>query len=410
MSEHVSRGSLPSGEERRYLRRPAEGWTAVVLSVLIVLVMAWVVDDPAWVNGREALTDPLVAMSLMGFAFGMLGPKVGWGRWTTHGIGALFAGLLIPIMAGWAISPGTSPDVAFQVAAKGSAEAYLDIVWRGLQYTSQEVHYIVVLGSLLWATAQFFGYAVFGHHKPLNGLVMVGIVIVGNMALTTRLQLPFLGVFTVAALFLLIVMHAFDERSTWLRRRIGDPSEIASMYLKGGSVFITAAVLASMLLTARAASAPLAGAWDGVDDQFISFGETLARLFPVGPDIRGGGGVTFGSSARIFPRWNKGEGVAFTAEIDEEMPETKWRAATYDKFVLGAWVQTDLTRAPVEAGAAVLAGTPEEPLQDLTESFAATIEADEYLDSLVLAPGAPVVLDRRRGRPAPGRRALVRRR
>jgi len=171
----------------------------------------------------------------MGFAFGMLGPKVGWGRWTTHGIGALFAGLVIPIMAGWAISPGTSPDVAFQIAAKGSAEAYLDIVWRGLQYTSQEVHYIVVLGSLLWATAQFFGYAVFGHHKPLNGLVMVGIVIVGNMALTSRIQLPFLGVFTVASLFLLIVMHAFDERSTLLPPRNGRPSGIAVLCLRGAA-------------------------------------------------------------------------------------------------------------------------------------------------------------------------------
>ena len=40
----------------------------------------------------------------MGVAVGFVGPKVGWGRWTTHGIGALFAALLIPILAGWAIA------------------------------------------------------------------------------------------------------------------------------------------------------------------------------------------------------------------------------------------------------------------------------------------------------------------
>jgi transglutaminase-like putative cysteine protease len=365
-----------------------------VLSTLIVLVMAWVVDDPAWVNGREALTDGLVVMALLGFAIGVLGPKVGWGRWTTHGIGALFAGLLIPIMAGWAIEPGTSPWLAFRIAAEGSAEAYLDIAWRGLQYTSQEVHYIVVLGALLWATAQFFGYAVFGHHKPLNGVVMVGIVIVGNMALTTRDQLGYLLIFTVASLFLLIAMHAFDERSTWVRRRIGDPSELASMYFKGGAIFIALAITGSLLLTTRAASAPLAGAWDGIDDQFIGFGEKIARLFPMGADVRGSGAVTFGSSAIVRPSWYSGEGVAFTAKIDGKMPEVKWRVATYDTFALGAWVWSDAVGVPVEAGDLLLAGTPEEANPDLTTPVTVTIEPDMYKGSLLLAPGVPVVTDR----------------
>jgi transglutaminase-like putative cysteine protease len=395
MSEFVTRvPAADAGEIRRRLHRPAEGWTAVVLAALTVLIMAWAVDDPAWVNGREELTDGLLAMALMGFAFGALGPKVGWGRWTTHGIGAVFAGLLIPIMAGWAMVPGTSPWTAFQIAAEGSAEAYLDIVWRGLQYTSQEVHYIVVLGSLLWGTAQFLGYAVFGHHKALNGVVVVGVVIVVNMALTSRNQLPFLILFTVASLFLLITMHAFDERSTWVRRRIGDPSSLASMYLKGGTVFIALAITGSLLLTTRAASAPLAGAWDGIDDQLISFGEKFARLFPVGPDVRGGGGVTFGSSAVIRPSWFRGEGTAFTARIDATMPEVRWRAATYDTFALRAWVQTGVTSVPVEAGAALLAGTPEEPSANLSVPFTTTIETDEYKDSLALAPGTPVGVDR----------------
>ena len=42
---------------------------------------------------------------------------------------------------------------------------------------------------------------------------------------------------------------------------------------------------------------PLAGAWDGLDDQLIDIGEEFGRLFPTGGDLRGGGGVTFGSTA-----------------------------------------------------------------------------------------------------------------
>ena len=86
-------------------RRPEEGWLSLALVGLMIAVVASAVDDPAWVNGRGYLTDGLVWLGLLGVAVGFIGPKVGWGRWTTHAVGALFAGLLIPIVAGWAEYP-----------------------------------------------------------------------------------------------------------------------------------------------------------------------------------------------------------------------------------------------------------------------------------------------------------------
>ena len=139
----------------------------------------------------------------------------------------------------------------------------------------------------MWGTGQFASYAVFGHHRPLNAVIVAGIVLLASMSSTFREELPYLVVFTGAALFLLIQMHAFDERATWIRRRIGDPSTISSLYLRGGTVFILAAMLGSLLLTTRAASSPLAGAWAPVHDQLIEVGETLGRFLPVGGDAKG---------------------------------------------------------------------------------------------------------------------------
>jgi len=378
----------------RRLRRPAEGWVTVILTALLVLILAWAIDDPAWVNGRGALTDSLPLCALAGLAFGMVGPKVGWGRWTTHGIGAVFAGLLIPVLAGWAIRPGSQFAEAFHATAEGTANAYLDIAWRGLPYTQQEVHYVLVLGVIVWGTAQFMGYAVYGHRQALNGVVMAGIVLLANMALTSREQIGLLVAFTVLSLFLLIEMHAFDERAVWLRRRIGDPSAIASLYLRGGAAFIVVATVASLVLTTRAASAPLAGAWAGVDNQLIQYGQELGRMFPVGPDVRGGGGVSFGSSARIVPRWHTDQGVAFQATVPADMGLVRWRAATYDTFALMAWMQTEVTSYPVTGGDPLLAGTPEEPAAEFTTEDQVTVRPDGYHDTLLLAPGAPVSVDR----------------
>ena len=104
-------------------------------------------DDPAWVNGHGRLTDGLVVLALLGMAVGFIGPKVGWGRWTTHGVGALFAGLLDPDpeRAGtrW---PSPSIGAAFQKTSDQAVGAYIDLAWLHRPFTTQELHYVLVLG------------------------------------------------------------------------------------------------------------------------------------------------------------------------------------------------------------------------------------------------------------------------
>lgn len=376
----------------RRIGRPEEGWLPLALVLFLALTLAWAIDDPGWVNGKEALTDDLPLFAVLGVAVGFAGPKLGWGRWTTHLVGAAFAALLIPVFAGWALHPGTSVGAAFTATASGSIDAYLDIAWRGRQFTSQEIHYILVLGIAVWGTAQFAAYSVFGHRRPLNAVVVTGLLLIANMALTSRDQLPYLVAFTASSLFLLISMHAFDERATWARRRIGDPGAISSLYLRGGTVFIVVALFGSLVLTTRAASSPLAGAWTGVNDQLVNLGEAVGRLFPVGGDVRGTGGVRFDSTARISSQWFSDSNVAFRATVPPGEDPLVWRAATYDTFALTGWEQTDVTKVPVAAGEDLLVGTPENPVPDLTREVKVEVRPDSYQDPIMLSPGTPTAV------------------
>ena len=377
------------------VRRPEEGWLTLALVTAMAVTLAWAVDDPAWVNGKGELTDVLQIIAVLGVAFGFMGPKLGWGRWTTHLVGALFAGLLIPILAGFAALPHASPASAFQFTADGTITAYIDIAWQGLQYTSEEIHYVLFLGIVLWATTQFGAYAVFGHRRPLNAVVVMGLVLVLNMGLTLIGQLPYLIAFTAAALFLLIEMHAFDERATWIRRRIGDPTTISGMYLRGGTVFIVLAMVGAGLLTQRAASNPLANAWDGVDDQLIAFGERISRFLPMGGALRPIGGVQFGEVARIGDTWITDPGIAFTASIPSTEDKIKWRAAAYDTYAGDAWAQTKRTTFEVAPGESILEGLPENPEEDTSRPISVTVTPMKYEQGLMLAPGIPVSTDQR---------------
>jgi transglutaminase-like putative cysteine protease len=376
-------------------RRPEEGWLTLGLVALLIAILASAVDDPSWVNGRSHLTDGLVLLGMLGVAVGFIGPKVGWGRWTTHAVGALFAGLLIPIVAGWAEYPGLSVGETFMKTASGTISAYLDLAWRQREFTVQEVHYIVVLGIVIWATAQFASYAVFGHRRPLNAVIMTGIILLANMSMTFKDELPYLVLFTAASLFLLIQMHAFDERATWIRRRIGDPSTISSLYLRGGTVFILAAMLGSLVLTQRAASNPLAGAWGPVHDQLIEVGESLARYLPVGGDANGNG-VSFGASAKIAGKWFSDDKVAFTATVptSEKSENLYWRAVTFNTFAFTFWEQTDSHNVAVPVGGDLLAGSAEEPDPKTTRTVKVTISPRDFRGNEILAPGAPTTVDR----------------
>jgi transglutaminase-like putative cysteine protease len=377
------------------VRRPEEGWLTLALVAAMAVTLAWAVDDPAWVNGKGELTDVLQVCALLGVVFGFAGPKLAWGRWTTHLVGALFAGLLIPILAGFAALTNASPPAAFQYTADGTIAAYLDIAWRGLQYTNEEIHYVLFLGIMLWGTTQFGAYAVFGHRRPLNAVVVMGLLLVLNSGLTLNGQLPYMIAFTAAALFLLIEMHAFDERATWIRRRIGDPTTISAMYLRGGTVFIVLAMLGAGLLTTRAASNPLANAWDGVDDQLIAFGERISRFLPMGGALRPIGGVQFGEVARIGDTWITDPGIAFTATIPATEDNLKWRAATYDTYAGDAWAQTRRTTFEVASGESILDGLPENPKEDSTRPLAVTVTPVRYEQGLMLVPGIPVSTDQK---------------
>ncbi len=381
--------------ERRRFARPSEGWLPIVLIAMLAFVLGSAMDEPAWVNGHGALTDSLVWCAAAGALIGFLGPKLGWGRWRTHIIGALLAGLLLPIIAGWAMEPGATAAHAFTITANGTVEAYLDLAIRGRQFTTQEVHYILVLGGVCWGTLQFGAFAVFGHRRPLSAVLVVGLVLLANMALTRRDQLGWLVMYAAASLLLLVQMHAFDERGTWARRRIGDPSSMTAMYLRGGAIFIAVAMAGALLLTSRAASAPLARLWSGLDTQLVQIGEALGRFFPVGGDLKGGGGVAFGSSARIAGQWFSDPGVAFRATVPADMPAFKWRAATYDTFALGGWQQSDLRSIGVASGLPLMADTGEAPAQGGPYTlYRVNVSPDTFHDTKLLSPGVPVQVNR----------------
>jgi len=379
---------------RRIPLAPAEGWLSLACVLVISLMMAIAIDDGRWVLGRSNYLDFLVYAAVGGVFVGFIGPKIGWGRWLTYLVGSVVAALVVPLLVGLIAFPkGASIPDLYEATASSVVQAYIDLAILNLSSTSQYLHFNFVFGLLVWATSMFASYAVFGHHRALNGVVMVGVILVGNMTLTRNDELPFLIIFSVASLLLLIRSHAFDQRSEWVRRRIGDPASIPTVYLRGGSVFIAVAIVASLVLTQTASSAPLAGAWNGVEDGLLGISRSVQRFLPTGGSNRAIS-LTFGSNAQVGQQWTTDGALALTIQRNPtDTGRYYWRAVTYDQLDLKAWSQSASRTDLVSSGAPLLDQRADDVDPTGQHVFTFTATPAGFRSATILSPQTPVKVD-----------------
>ena len=379
---------------RRIPLAPAQGWATLGLTILLCLTFAWSLDDARWVLGRNEYLDFLQWAVLGGVLAGFIGTAVGWGRWLTYGLGCVVAALIVPLFVGSVAFPaGASLHDMYVATAASVVAAYSDIVIHDRASTVEYLHYLLTLGLLVWATSMFASYAIFGHRRPMSAVAVVGLLLVGNMALTINDQLFYLVVYSLAALFLLIRGHVIEEQSEWLRRRIGDPASISAVYLRGGTAFVSVAVAGALVLTQTAASKPLAGAWDGVSDGLVMLSRSFQRFLPAGGANRSFG-VTFGPTASVQQVWTTDSSLALTIQLPQtDTTAYYWRAVTYDRIDLNGWSMSNTSTVARAAGDSLLNGFADDVAPEGRKSLTFTISPADFRGSTILSPATPVAVD-----------------
>ena len=231
----------------------------------------------------------------------------------------------------------------------------------GRPTTTQVAHYLLVLGILVWATGQFAGYAAFAHHRPLSAVVLPGTILVVNVSITILDQFAVLALFSLAALLFLVRFHVADEQRTWSRHRIADVGNAVGLSLRAGLAFVGVALVASLVLTAFASSAPLAGWWQGLDNRLVEFGTTLARFFPSGGPGTSFGSASFGATVTIEGEWTSDDTPVLLIRTDPQTPRLKWRAVAYDRLTANQWSRSDSVDVEFQPGTRSWTGAARSP-------------------------------------------------
>lgn len=389
---------------RRIHLRPAEGWLTVAMVMMLVVTFAWSLDDAGWVPNGEGSTGYLAWLAIAGVAVGLLGVKLGLGRWKTDLLGGVVAGLVLPLVAGSVVlgSAAGGLDLAsltlrYHAAGTVAFNVWADLVRDGKPFTNEFGHYHMVFGGMVWAAGQVAATAVFARRRPIDAVVVVGLLLLTNMAVTARDQLQLIVLFSIAALVLLIRAHTFEEQVTWVRRRIGDPTAVSDLYLRGGAVFVAAAVAGAILLTASASSAPLQGFWSELPQKLVGVSQWISKFAPSGGDPRPLGAVGFGSSATTNGLWSPSTAIAFTAQVPpNDAARFKWRAGTYAVYDgVARWSWGDTSSAARETGASVLADTGDDPTLDADRrEVRVTVTPGVYGADTIVSPQTILRVDR----------------
>ena len=361
----VYHGDPPSGvdEPRRVVEilerlRPDEGWVAVPLVFILAGTMAWSFADARWVLGQDSLTSFVIWVALVAAAWGYVSARLDISPWLAQVLGCTI-GAFILIEAVGASLPGSASGLGgwFHATATSVTQAYLDLTWRHQVSTAQVGHFCLILGILVWGTAQAASYDVFGYHRTVNGVLLLAVVLTANMALTRHDQYFGLVLFSAAALMLLLLGHAADERSSWLRHRIWRGRDFQSPHLRGGMVFAMAAIVGSLALTAVASSQPLSGPIDDLSNNAQNALSWLGGYLPGGGQSRVQPPADFGDTAPITSSFQASPSQVFTVGLANGSVSVHWRLVSYDTFQTTGWKVGPTHLDHVPAGGNVEAGT-----------------------------------------------------
>jgi transglutaminase-like putative cysteine protease len=346
--------------------RPDEGWLSLPLAMVLTGTMAWSIADARWILGRDDLTSFVIWIALAATAWGYISARLDIAPWLAQVTGALLGafvlievvGTLVPLPLG--ATPGLSGW--FQATAYSISQAYLDLTWRHMATTGQYGHFCLIIGVIVWGTAQAASYDIFGYHRSINGILLMSIVLLANMTLlfgaAADEQLPALVLFSGAGLWLLLKAHASDERTGWLRHRIWRGGDLRAPRAQGGFGFAAGAVCGALILTTVASSAPLQNAMPGLDQSLRDFANSISGYLPSGKQSRFNQGADFGTSTAISSSFNASAALVMTiSEVNQTVGNTHWRVIAYSNFKSNGWTVDTGAQTAIAAGGSLNAGT-----------------------------------------------------
>ena len=320
-----------------------EGWTSVLLLLLMLLCVVWSVRAAEWTDGLGVLQWIAIAATLLGLALTqwrrvpalvahLLGLAMGV-AWVAIMLSLVFnsplvpAGLAPPGQDLWAKVNAMAQQVLRWFLNPSSAEPWLSN-WM----------FVVALAAVTWLLCYVSVWFIFRWHWVWGAVVPAGVACLLNLYYAPPSLTLYLALYCLCALLLIVRLHVYTRQKAWREAAVNYGLDVDLTFVRDGALIAVLAVALAWTIPAAAASPHLADLWATFQDPWHQVQSQWSRWFTA-LNYRGESRwVNFQRTLTLGGAVNLSNTPVL--EVKAEQPYY-WRAVSYDQYTGAGWVDTD---------------------------------------------------------------------
>jgi len=316
--------------------RPQDGWLAVGLLVLNLMVVVWAVDHAEW-----ATTPNLAAVVGMAMVTGLLLARV-----RLWGLLVLPVGLAIGVLViVWQL---TSHD---DLALANSGELWERLtLWfdaaRSGDINIDQIPFAFGLLAMTWL-AGYFAAWVFVRYRNFWGVfVLGGAGLLSNLTFLPPDADKFLGFYLFTAFLLVARVQSVRRRHEWQRRNVGYDGHLGILSVSDSFLIAVVVLLIAFLAIPDGGKfGPTNNVYESIRSPLTAFEDDFNRLFAGLPARRPLGyriwGDVMAFQGTIRPATTQ------VLVVDSPVP-LYWKARTYSTYTSKGWISEDTVERPID--------------------------------------------------------------
>lgn len=310
-----------------------EGWSTVVLFLLMILCVSWSIQAAEWTEGLVILQEIAVIGSLTAIVLSK-------SRTPRRVVYPLLA------LAGFTLTAFLASTIVRDAQLLSGHDALIRLEWqlRGWLWvlftegsTSGETIFLLLMGLLMWILALVSATAVFRWQRPWWAVILCSLL----MLLSTRSDRTMTGyllVFLLSALLLIVRTSLASYQQEWKELRVKYGPEVVGTSLRAGLAISVLALSLAWVAPEALASRSFRDVWQKVSQPWRSIQDESTRLFP---DLN-----YQNEAARLaFVRASKFGGAIELADVpvaDVGATDGRyWRTAVFHRYTGDGWINTD---------------------------------------------------------------------
>lgn len=262
---------------------PAEGFTIILLHLLVVLAASWAILRADWTEGLVTL--PLI--SVVGALVGLLLAKAEAPDLASH-LTAFWLGLAMVVLNTASAFPELGPTWHARLQELALRFEHWTEATAGGEQSNDDYLFAILMGLTMWLVAYMSAWTLYRRQWLTSALVLPGFVILINIGYQPETGAPPLVLFLLAGGTLIAAHFAYRRRVEWRNRGMPAPQTLRWSFLGLGFNAVLALTVLAWLLPVGARHEAfdrvweaMAGPWEQVQERWE---EMLDGIEPSGRD------------------------------------------------------------------------------------------------------------------------------